>query len=138
MATRRCTDARCPLWIAGIHLLRTCERFEIKYESDWHLRTIGLKLVELCEKFERGEIAELVKHFKFATQRRIAFPFKQDNKTASEVKVGDYEWNVYRFRNVATGECITACAGYDVYSYSDYSVLHIVKGDAHPDASFVA
>ncbi|KAH7684453.1 hypothetical protein AAVH_41041, partial [Aphelenchoides avenae] len=88
-------------------------------------------------KFERGEISELVGHFKFETARRIVFRFKDHNKIASEVKVGGYEWDVYRFRNAAIGEWLTACVGHPV-SFSAYTVLHIVKGDVHPDASFAS
>lgn len=60
------------------------------------------------------------------------------NKTDSDVKVGDNEWDVYRFRNAVTGEWLTACVGHETCEYTDFSVVHIVKGEVYPDASFAA
>lgn len=70
----------------------------------------------------------------------MVFPFNDENKTISEVKVGDYEWDVFRFRNAVNGEWLTACVGEKQERLDDphYSVLHLVKGEAHPDASFAA
>ncbi|KAH7719190.1 hypothetical protein AAVH_13348 [Aphelenchoides avenae] len=135
---RRWAVVNSPLWIDGIHLLRNAERFEVEYESDRLLQPICLKLVQLCEKFERGEVSELVQHFKFVTCHKVAFPFNEDNKTASAIKVGKYEWDVYRFRNASAGDWLTACVGREFTHYWRYCVLHIVRGDAHPDASFAA
>ncbi|KAH7709072.1 hypothetical protein AAVH_23653 [Aphelenchoides avenae] len=135
---RRWAIVSSPLWIAGIHQLRSRERFEVKYDSDRHLRRIGIKLVQLCEEFERGEISELVEHFKFTTSRYVDFPFIDDKKIASGMEVGRYKWDVYRFRNVTTGEWLTACVGEERSKYSHRSVLHIVKGEAYPDATFDA
>ncbi|KAH7717659.1 hypothetical protein AAVH_14940 [Aphelenchoides avenae] len=126
------------LWIAGIRLLRSCELFEVDYESHRKLRPIARKLVQLCEKFERGEITELVRHFKFSTSRHMTLLFKEDNKTASDVRVADYEWDVYRFRNAATADWLTACVGQERSEYSRRLMLHIVKGEVYPDASFGA
>ncbi|KAH7719779.1 hypothetical protein AAVH_12730 [Aphelenchoides avenae] len=124
------------LWISGIYLLRNAERFEVEYDSNRLLRPIYLKLVQLCEKFERGEVSELVQHFKFATSRFLALPFKERNKTASGVNIGKYEWDVYRFRNAATGDWLTACVGRTAHSH--HSVVHIVKGEVSPDALVAA
>ncbi|KAH7709080.1 hypothetical protein AAVH_23661 [Aphelenchoides avenae] len=127
-----------PLWIAGICLLRNSKRFEVKNDSNRRLRTTGLKLVELCEKLESGEISELVQHFKLASRCHIAFPFKNDNKIASLVKVGSYKWDVYRLRNAITGDWLTACISEKRTEFGKQSVLHIVKGEVRPNASFAA
>ncbi|KAH7693790.1 hypothetical protein AAVH_39170, partial [Aphelenchoides avenae] len=123
------------LWIAGVHLLHNSERFEVEYDSDRLLRPICLKLVELCEKFERGEVSELVQQFTFSTLRYMALPFNDDNKTASGVKVADYEWDVYRFQSATTGNWLTACVGQGRSEHSRHSVVHIAKGEVYPHAS---
>ncbi|KAH7709071.1 hypothetical protein AAVH_23652 [Aphelenchoides avenae] len=136
-----------PLWIAGLHLLRHCKRFTVRYGPPArHLRSIARKLVEICEKFERGEVSEIVEHFAFLTYRLVAFPFSDDNKTATGVKVetevrsslSDYTWDVYRFRNSSTGEWLTASVSHShsVHAHWRYSMLHIVKGESYPDASY--
>lgn len=48
-APRRLAVISSPLWIAGIRLLHNSERYEVKYESERHLRTIGAKLAQFCE-----------------------------------------------------------------------------------------
>lgn len=79
-----------------------------------------------------------MQHFKFESGRRITFPFKEDNKADSEVKVGRYMWNIYRFRNATVGEWITACVGREISAYSHCSVLHIVKGKVNPEVLLAA
>lgn len=79
-----------------------------------------------------------MQHFKFVSGRQITFPFKEDNKADSEVKVGRYMWNIYRFRNATVGEWITACVGREISAYSHCSVLHIVKGKVNPEVLLAA
>lgn len=75
----------------------------------------------------------------------MEFPFKDDNKVASGIVVeaedpwcpSCYEWDVYRFRNAATGEWLTACIGYPRMEVAWLcSILHIVKGAVYPDVSY--
>ncbi|KAH7709069.1 hypothetical protein AAVH_23650, partial [Aphelenchoides avenae] len=135
---RRSTIASFTLWIAGIHKLRNCKRFEVKYDSDRHLQATGIELVEFCEKFERDEITELVQHFKLATSRYVDFPFVDDNNIASRVEFDGYEWDVYRFRNATTGDWLTACVGHNLTQYTHRCVLHGVKGEVYPNTLFAA
>ncbi|KAH7713842.1 hypothetical protein AAVH_18787 [Aphelenchoides avenae] len=118
-----------PLWLSGIRLLRNCSYYEVTYEPDRHLESIALKLVHICEKFERGEIAELCGHFKFAVRRRhVTFSFNERNLFMSHYGPAFWgTWDVYRFWNAATGECLQAYVGHRVPGDWFDSVLHIVN-----------
>ncbi|KAH7716652.1 hypothetical protein AAVH_15935 [Aphelenchoides avenae] len=132
----RLAVVRSSLWIAGIYLLSNCAHFEVNYGPDRHMQSAVRKLVRVCEKFERGEITEIVERFKFTvSDRLVSFPFNARNRIASTSPVegrGFYAarctWDVYRFRNAATGEWLTACVGHRE-SYSSDTVLHIAKGE---------
>lgn len=91
-------------------------------------------------------MSETVDHFVFNYPRRVTLPFKDENKTASAIMVEykhrwsgishRYMWDVYRFLNATSGEWLTACVGHSDYEDSPCSV-HIVRGQAYPDASYV-
>ncbi|KAH7684618.1 hypothetical protein AAVH_40874, partial [Aphelenchoides avenae] len=76
-------------------------------------------------------------HFKFTVSGRlVVFPFNDRNRIASANSVeggGFYAprctWDVYRFRNAATAEWLTASVGHRDSGYSFGSVLHIAKGE---------
>ncbi|KAH7712511.1 hypothetical protein AAVH_20166 [Aphelenchoides avenae] len=140
-------ESKSPLWVSGIYLLRSCQRYRVDYESDRHLRSIERKMVQTCEAFERGEITDTVDHFEFATSSSngMNYAFKRDNLLVSRMKVegksqwdpiNKYEWNVYRFRNASTNEYLTACVGQSTSAFNAKSLLHISKGEVYPDASF--
>lgn len=89
-----------------------------------------------------------MEHFQFLQDSSIKgmnYAFNRDNLLVSAMKVegnrfwgryGNFVWDVYRFRNAITSDYITACVGRDrSYNYSE-SVLHILKGEVYPDASF--
>ncbi|KAH7695336.1 hypothetical protein AAVH_37606, partial [Aphelenchoides avenae] len=97
--------------------------------------------------FELGEIDSTVKHFMFESPPRIRMncAFNRDNLVVSGMKVegkSDREltnwfvWDVYRFRNILTNEYLTACVGQHTSLTYDGSILHILKGEVYPDASF--
>lgn len=97
------------------------------------------------QKFERGEVADTVGHFQFNIFKGMSFAFSRDNLLVSGMKVdGKNEWDrinrfacdVYRFRNSGTSECLTACVGLHKSFNSAETILHIVKGEVYPDASF--
>lgn len=101
-------------------------------------------LLATFQEFERGKIADTVEHFRFSRSSRTStnFAFSRDNLLVLEMKVegtnhweriNNYAWDVYRFRNTSTGGYLTACVGQSTYE----SVLHIVRGEIYPDASFV-
>ncbi|KAH7666403.1 hypothetical protein AAVH_43236, partial [Aphelenchoides avenae] len=82
--------------------------------------SIVRKLVQVCEKFERGEITDTVERFKLTiSDRLVSFPFNDRNRIAPTRSIeggGFYAstctWDVYRFRNAATGEWLTACVAH--------------------------
>ncbi|KAH7704728.1 hypothetical protein AAVH_28075 [Aphelenchoides avenae] len=144
-----------PLWVSGIHLLRNCELYRVHHwpnspPSD-HLRSIEREIVEICEAFERGEITSTVEHFEYKPPVSTALncAFSRDNLVASGMKVegtarwtpiNDFEWDVYRFRNSSSNEYLTACVGQKTSRIRGIdlieSVLHILKGEVYPNASF--
>lgn len=79
---------------------------------------------------------DIVKRFKFTVSNRlVVFPFDARNRTDSTTPLegsGFYTtsctWEVYRFRNAATGEWLTACVGHREW-YSSDTVLYIAKGE---------
>ncbi|KAH7662544.1 hypothetical protein AAVH_43494, partial [Aphelenchoides avenae] len=96
-------------------------------------------------QFERGEINAIVEHFALRTTGppgHITYAFSGDNLYASGLKVTserrsslrDYNWDVYRFRNAATGDWLTACVEREASDTEVY--LRILKGEALPNASF--
>ncbi|KAH7662462.1 hypothetical protein AAVH_43578, partial [Aphelenchoides avenae] len=94
--------------------------------------------------FERGKITDIVRHFQFITSSAMNYSFNRGNLLVSGMKVegtphweriSNFEWDVYRFQNASTNEYLTACVGrYD--EFFTQSILHIVKGEGYPDASF--
>lgn len=97
------------------------------------------------QKFERGEITDTVEHFHFKPDlsSKVNYAFSRGNLLVSGMKVGrsdgensfpDIEWEVYRFRNASTGGYLTACVGHN--PSIDETVLHIVRGEVYPNASF--
>ncbi|KAH7720600.1 hypothetical protein AAVH_11931 [Aphelenchoides avenae] len=142
---RGLAKSKSPLWIPGIYLLRNCEYYQVNYRSDRHLRSIERRMVHICEEFERGKIADTVKHFQFSTVTEMSYAFNLDNLLVSGMKVEglkhcarirNFIWDVYRFRNANTSEYLTACVGLRETAYSIKHVLHIMKGEMYPDASF--
>lgn len=96
---------------------------------------------------------DTVGHFILKTSGLWTFPFKDANRTVSGMVTpwgNFYErntWDVYRFQNALSGEWLTACVGHHRYSshwrgrgggYVSHSrsdtILHVVKGEAEPDA----
>ncbi|KAH7720598.1 hypothetical protein AAVH_11929 [Aphelenchoides avenae] len=143
---RRRAKSKSPLWVSGIYLLRNCEHYRVDYETDRHLRSIGRKMVQICEDFELGKIAGTVKHFELHSEKEMDYAFNGDNLLVSGLKVEggkqwdrivDYVWDVYRFRNAITSEYLTACVRRDASGYPHAgSILHISRGEIYPDASF--
>ncbi|KAH7708709.1 hypothetical protein AAVH_24037 [Aphelenchoides avenae] len=136
--------SKSPLWVSGICLLRNCEYYRVDYGCERHFRSIERKMVRICEEFERGEITDTVEHFHFKedSQKGMNFKFNRDNLIVSGMKVEgtddrnpftDIEWDVYRFRSASTGGYLTACVGRNA---SDGTILHIVRGEVFPNASF--
>ncbi|KAH7696611.1 hypothetical protein AAVH_36317, partial [Aphelenchoides avenae] len=137
--------SKSPLWISGIYLLLNCEYYRVEYRSHRHLRSIERKIVQICEKFERGEITDTVEHFhfKYGSEKGMNFAFSRDNLLVAGMKVEGtdhrnlfphIEWDVYRFRNASTGCYLTACVGHNPSIVE--TVLHIVRGEVYPNASF--
>lgn len=94
------------------------------------------------QEFERG-ITVTVEHFHLESDspKGANYAFSRDNLLVSGVKieggrVENFSWDVYRFRNASTSEYLTACVGRDTSAYGTGSILHIVKGEVYPDASF--
>ncbi|KAH7700661.1 hypothetical protein AAVH_32217, partial [Aphelenchoides avenae] len=96
-------------------------------------------------EFERGNISDIVEHFEFKlnSSQEVHFAFSRDNLLVAGMKVEgrnnwdpycDIEWDVYRFRNASTGGYLTACVG-RMDSVHE-TILHLVKGEVYPDASF--
>ncbi|KAH7702009.1 hypothetical protein AAVH_30851 [Aphelenchoides avenae] len=133
-----------PLWTDGIHQLRNCEKYEVHHEGRRIRSAVPMRLVQFCEKFERGEVSETVKHFVFRayTDVEVAFPFNADNLVASRVAVvaenrwahvGRYEFDVYHFRNAVNAKSLTAIVGHGL-GKGDGTVLHLLGGTVYPDA----
>ncbi|KAH7717309.1 hypothetical protein AAVH_15256 [Aphelenchoides avenae] len=124
-------------------------RVDERYHSQWthsHLRSIERKIVQICKEFESGKITDTVTHFEFRPRppTEMNYAFSRDNLLVSKMKVEGmnlrdriniFAWDVYRFRNASTGGYLTACVGRSAYSTE--SILHLVKGEVYPDASFV-
>ncbi|KAH7716020.1 hypothetical protein AAVH_16576 [Aphelenchoides avenae] len=140
-------DARSnsPLWLSGICLLRNCAFYRVNYGPDRHLQTIERRMVRMCEDFERGKISDIAEHFQLKTPG-IDYAFRRDNLLVAGMKVdgkkhqygttSTYEWDVYRFRNAATNDCLTACVAHYKAVHFSKTLLHISKGEVFPDASF--
>lgn len=43
------TGSKSPLWVSGIYLLRKCEHYRVDYGTDRHMKSIGHKMVQICE-----------------------------------------------------------------------------------------
>ncbi|KAH7716715.1 hypothetical protein AAVH_15897 [Aphelenchoides avenae] len=134
-----------PALLSGIFLLRNCAFYRVDYSPDRHLRTVERKMVQLCEDFERGRITDTVEHFRLKTPG-IDYAFRRDNLLVAGMKVDGkkheygttsiYEWDVYRFRNAATNDYLTACVAHYKAVHFNGTLLHISKGEVFPDASF--
>ncbi|KAH7702008.1 hypothetical protein AAVH_30850 [Aphelenchoides avenae] len=133
-----------PLWIDGITRLGNCERYEVHYTSRRIPSAVRSRIVQICEKFERDEISETVKHFALhaCSDVEVAFPLNSDNLVASRVNVtaenrrayaARYEWDVYRFRNVVTSKSLTALVGHG-RGEGHGTVLHLLRGEVGPEA----
>ncbi|KAH7717640.1 hypothetical protein AAVH_14921 [Aphelenchoides avenae] len=131
-----------PLWLTGIHLLRNCALYEVHCDgSKSHLESIALKLVELCEKFERVENMKIRERFEFKAPRDFNFPFNEGNQVSASERIGcggpgagRRLLTLYRFRNAATGKWLSAIVGHKTSNGSVASILHITKGKASPEA----
>ncbi|KAH7697461.1 hypothetical protein AAVH_35457, partial [Aphelenchoides avenae] len=140
------TGSKSPLWVCGVRQLRDCQYYRVNYNSDRHVRMIERKMVQICEEFERGEITDTVEHFQLTTftAKGMYYAFSRDNLLVSGTKIegnsgwnriGNYEWDIYRFRNARTKEYLTACVA-QYRGYTTKCILHLVKGEVYPDASF--
>lgn len=94
------------------------------------------------QKFERGDVTQIVEHCVFYAKHRIALPLNAANRIASAVQVVDnryewdcFSWDVYRFRNATNGEWLTACVG-AATCCSSCHIVHLLKGEAFPHATF--
>lgn len=99
-------------------------------------------LLRFFQKFELG-IADIVEHFRLESDssKLATYAFNRANLLVSDVKVEggrikDFSWDVYRFLNASTNEYLTACVGRDTSAHGTGSILHVVKGEVYPDASF--
>ncbi|KAH7712497.1 hypothetical protein AAVH_20152 [Aphelenchoides avenae] len=98
------------------------------------------------KEFEQGKITDTVEHFElrpsFSTETDYAFG--RDNLLVSGMKVegeqweriNNFLWDVYRFRNAITGGYLTACVGRSKSFDAAVTILHLMKGEVYPDASF--
>ncbi|KAH7723671.1 hypothetical protein AAVH_08777 [Aphelenchoides avenae] len=114
-----------PLWVSGIFLLRDCAFDRVIYLSNDHLRAIERKIVRICEAFERGEITATVDHFQFEPRGAIIGTF-------DHLQFKPHAWT--RMKNASTNEYLTACVGQSRHHRNP--ILHILKGEVFPDASF--
>ncbi|KAH7720594.1 hypothetical protein AAVH_11925 [Aphelenchoides avenae] len=142
------TGSKSPLWVSGIYLLRKCEHYRVDYGTDRHMKSIGHKMVQICEAFERGSITDTVEHFQFSmrSSKEMKFSFSADNRLVSGMKaegqkhydrISKFEWDVYRFRNAITGKYLTACVGqHKSPDYKTEYIVHILRGEAYPDDTF--
>ncbi|KAH7709802.1 hypothetical protein AAVH_22929 [Aphelenchoides avenae] len=138
--------SKSPLWVCGVRQLRDCQYYRVNYHADRHLRTIERNMVHICEEFERGDIMNTVEHFQFSTSsaKGMYYAFNRDNLLVSGMKIegtsgwnriGNYEWDVYRFRSASTSEYLAACVA-QYRGYTTKCILHLVRGEVYPDASF--
>lgn len=86
-------------------------------------------------------------HFEIrpSSSTRVDYAFSRDNLLVSGMKlegktpwdiINYFEWDFYRFRNASTGRYLTACVGRNAHINPTEPVLHLVKGEVYPDASF--
>ncbi|KAH7729756.1 hypothetical protein AAVH_02230 [Aphelenchoides avenae] len=110
------------LWIGALQLLGNCAHYRVIYDWKRNMDSIALKLVRVCERFERGEITVMPECFTFSAPRRVDFPFNGANRVTQAPKG---RWaHFYRFRNALTGRCLEVYVGHRASNRSVITMLH--------------
>ncbi|KAH7729759.1 hypothetical protein AAVH_02233 [Aphelenchoides avenae] len=113
------------LWIGALQLLGNCAHYRVIYDWKRNMDSIALKLVRVCERFERGEITVMPECFTFSAPRRVDFPFNGANRLIMRFPDRKRWTDFYRYDNAASGKSLSVYVGRRAYGRFVTTVMHL-------------